>query len=168
MSHVRAIDLEVARALGEAESAESLAADGHAQVSRSLAVSEGVRSAVGRARHVMGDFDQQAGQIETIVAIIKRIASQTNLLALNAAIEAARAGNAGRGFAVVAGEVRALADEVPEVLGEHWRHRAGDEDPYRRGGDAHGRGGGRDTGGCRGRTLERRRIPEEFGTAIDH
>jgi methyl-accepting chemotaxis protein len=112
MSHVRAIDLEVARALGEAKSAESLATDGHAQVSRSLAVSEGVRSAVGRARHVMGELDQQAGQIETIVAIIKRIASQTNLLALNAAIEAARAGDAGRGFAVVAGEVRALADEV--------------------------------------------------------
>jgi methyl-accepting chemotaxis protein len=112
MSHVHAIDAEVARALGEARSAETLAADGHVQVSRSLAVSEGVRSAVGRARHVMGELDQQAGQIETILAMIKRIASQTNLLALNAAIEAARAGDAGRGFAVVAGEVRALADEV--------------------------------------------------------
>jgi methyl-accepting chemotaxis protein len=112
MVHVQAIDAEVARALGEARSAESLATDGHAQVSRSLAVSEGVRTAVGRARQVMGELDQQAGQIETIVAIIKRIASQTNLLALNAAIEAARAGDAGRGFAVVAGEVRALADEV--------------------------------------------------------
>ncbi len=112
MSHVQAIDAEVVRALGEARSAEALASDGHAQVSRSLAVSEGVRTAVGRARHVMGELDQQAGQIETIVAMIKRIASQTNLLALNAAIEAARAGDAGRGFAVVAGEVRALADEV--------------------------------------------------------
>ena len=112
MAHVQAIDAEVARALGEARSAEALASEGHAQVSRSLAVSEGVRTAVGRARHVMGELDQQAGQIETIVAMIKRIASQTNLLALNAAIEAARAGDAGRGFAVVAGEVRALADEV--------------------------------------------------------
>jgi methyl-accepting chemotaxis protein len=112
ISHVQAIDAEVGRALGEARSAEALATDGHAQVSRSLAVSEGVRTAVGRARQVMAELDLQAGQIETIVAIIKRIASQTNLLALNAAIEAARAGDAGRGFAVVAGEVRALADEV--------------------------------------------------------
>jgi len=112
IEHVHAIDAEVGRALGEARSAELLATDGHAQVSRSLAVSEGVRATVGRARHVMAELDQQAGQIETIVAIIKRIASQTNLLALNAAIEAARAGDAGRGFAVVAGEVRVLADEV--------------------------------------------------------
>ena len=65
-------------------------------MSRTLAVSEGVRGSVGRARLVMGELEDQARQIESIVAIIKRIASQTNLLALNAAIEAARAGEAGR------------------------------------------------------------------------
>ena len=112
LEHVRAIEAEVARALQEMQSTEQIAADGHAQVSRSLGVSEGVQASVGRARQVMAELNDQAGQIESIVAIIKRIASQTNLLALNAAIEAARAGEAGRGFAVVAGEVRALADEV--------------------------------------------------------
>ncbi len=112
LDHVRAIRGEVERALEEARSTGALASDGHAQVSRTLAVSDGVRVAVERARLVMGELEDQARQIESIVAIIKRIASQTNLLALNAAIEAARAGEAGRGFAVVASEVRALADEV--------------------------------------------------------
>jgi|SRR5579863_255105 methyl-accepting chemotaxis protein len=112
LEHVRAIRGEVDRALEEARSTGALASDGHAQVSRTLAVSDGVRAAVERARLVMGELEDQARRIESIVAIIKRIASQTNLLALNAAIEAARAGEAGRGFAVVASEVRALADEV--------------------------------------------------------
>ena len=112
LDHVRAIRGEVERALEEARSTGALASDGHAQVSRTLAISEAVRGAVGRARLVMGELEEQARQIESIVAIIKRIASQTNLLALNAAIEAARAGDAGRGFAVVASEVRVLADEV--------------------------------------------------------
>ena len=114
MDHVRAIRGEVDRALEEARSTGALAIEGHAQVSRTLAVSEGVRGSVGRARLVMGELEDQARQIESIVAIIKRIASQTNLLALNAAIEAARAGESGRGFAVVASEVRVLARSWPK------------------------------------------------------
>ncbi len=112
LGHVRAIRDEVERALQEARATEALAGDGHELVARSLTVSQGVRSTVGRAREVMQELERQAEQIQSIVQIIKRIASQTNLLALNAAIEAARAGEQGRGFAVVAGEVRTLADEV--------------------------------------------------------
>ena len=111
LDHVRAIRGEVERALEEATATGKLASEGHAQVSRTLAVSEGVRGGRPDASR-NGELEDQARQIESIVAIIKRIASQTNLLALNAAIEAARAGEAGRGFAVVASEVRALADEV--------------------------------------------------------
>lgn len=59
-----------------------------------------------------------AGEVDTVVGMIKSIADQTNLLALNATIEAARAGAAGRGFAVVATEVKELAGQTAKATGE--------------------------------------------------
>ena len=67
---------------------------------------------VGRAGATAASLSDATGNVGSIVALIKNIASQINMLALNATIEAARAVEAGKGFAVVAGEVKNLAAQT--------------------------------------------------------
>ena len=66
-------------------------------------------------QRIMEQLGKSAGEINSVVELIKSIANQTNLLALNATIEAARAGDAGKGFAVVAGEVKELARQSSDA-----------------------------------------------------
>jgi len=91
--------------------------------------SQDAGSAVMNAVEAMNNIDQrveQAGErvqalteasheIDSILAVIKKISDQTNLLALNATIEAARAGEVGRGFAVVAHEVKELSQQTKQA-----------------------------------------------------
>lgn len=64
------------------------------------------------------ELDNKSSEVTKLVSVIEEIAEQTNLLALNAAIEAARAGEQGKGFAVVAEEVRKLAEQVSDSVGD--------------------------------------------------
>ena len=72
-----------------------------------------------RVMHATVDkLQTSTSHINELVDAIRGIADQTNLLALNASIEAARAGEHGRGFAVVAEEVRKLAEQSKNSVGE--------------------------------------------------
>ena len=105
------ITATVRKTADNAQSADSVVAQGRTQAETGGVV-------VQRAVAAMGEIERSSDQIGQIIGVIDEIAFQTNLLALNAGVEAARAGEAGRGFAVVASEVRALAQRSAESAKE--------------------------------------------------
>jgi len=89
-----------------------LAANGKEGLTRMEQVMRQIMDASSSITARLGEMNDKAGNIGSVVTTITKIADQTNLLSLNAAIEAEKAGEYGRGFSVVASEIRRLADQT--------------------------------------------------------
>ncbi|HVI49930.1 MAG TPA: methyl-accepting chemotaxis protein [Candidatus Sulfotelmatobacter sp.] len=87
------------------------------QVGNSSRLAEAARLRGDEASRKVSSLTDAAAQIGNVVGLIQNIAGQTRMLALNATIEAARAGEAGKGFAVVANEVKSLANQTEQGIG---------------------------------------------------
>ncbi|SHO55733.1 methyl-accepting chemotaxis protein [Vibrio quintilis] len=97
------------RTSGMVDQTRELITERQASVADNRQASEKLLGQLQDTVKIIQQLSDDAGQMGSMLNVIKEISEQTNLLALNAAIEAARAGDQGRGFAVVADEVRTLA-----------------------------------------------------------
>ncbi len=95
-----------------AEGTASSASEGHAALEH---MEETMRQVVEASTTIAAKLEvlnEKAGNINSVVTTITKVADQTNLLSLNAAIEAEKAGEYGVGFSVVSTEIRRLADQT--------------------------------------------------------
>lgn len=96
----------------------SLATQGKTNLARMESIIQQINDASAAITSRLGVINEKAGNINTVVTTITKVADQTNLLSLNAAIEAEKAGEYGKGFSVVATEIRRLADQTAASSGD--------------------------------------------------
>jgi len=101
-----------------ANQAGTMSAEGKTGLERIESILQGILEAGTKITARLGLINEKAGNINTLVTTISKVADQTNLLSLNAAIEAEKAGEYGKGFSVVAGEIRRLADQTAASTSE--------------------------------------------------
>ncbi|MCX6901321.1 MAG: methyl-accepting chemotaxis protein [Verrucomicrobia bacterium] len=97
---------------GVAEGTGQLADSGRAGLGNMEGTMKQLAEATTSISSKLSVISEKAGNINSVVTTITKVADQTNLLSLNAAIEAEKAGEYGLGFAVVAREIRRLADQT--------------------------------------------------------
>ncbi|WP_442852905.1 methyl-accepting chemotaxis protein [Bacillus sp. OxB-1] len=97
---------------------QELAREGYTQMESLHEKMMQIKKSASDMQRIMGQLDLSSKEIQNVITIVRTIADQTNLLSLNSGIEAARAGAYGKGFAVVAEEIRKLADETKQSIGQ--------------------------------------------------
>ena len=93
-------------------------ANGLAMVEGTVAGIEKMSGKMGVVCDTIGRLSEQIQTAGDIIAAVNDLAEQSNLLSVNASIEAAKAGAYGKGFTVVAQEVKSLAEQSKQAVGQ--------------------------------------------------
>jgi methyl-accepting chemotaxis protein len=114
-----ALTTEKARAVAkDVRETADISREGRRAVDESVRGTQEARTRMETLAERILDLSEQAQAIGEILRTVNGLAEQSNLLSVNAGIEAAKAGEAGRGFAVVAVEVKSLAEQSRQAVGQ--------------------------------------------------